>query len=117
MAPRSSGWVTASTTRRWALDADESIHAGDVTLVPCDRLHDLEVYTIYRLRRRLPRLGQPAGASNRVCEGFRPFVGVSYGRSTQDFWAYYPTDASWKLSTTTGSPAWSATRTARRPGR
>ena len=69
-----------------------------VTLVPCDRLHDVEVYNIIELEGdAYPGLKKVRHAADEGCaSAFEPCVGSPYARSLLEFWYYYPTNSSWK---------------------
>lgn len=81
------------------LDTHDDVPAGMVTVVPCERLHDLEAYRIVELDgETYPGVKQVRRtADDRCAAGFKAYVGVSVDRSTLDFWYYYPTGSSWRL--------------------
>ena len=78
---------------------DDTKATSTVTVVPCPRLHDLEAYDIVRIEgETYPGPSQVEKAASQGCaKAFKPYVGVGYGRSGLDFWAYYPTEKSWTL--------------------
>jgi putative regulator of septum formation len=78
---------------------DDSVQANSVTMVPCERPHDLEAYEVVGLEGdSYPGLKAVRRAADEGCgTAFKPYVGISYGRSDLDFWVYYPTERSWTL--------------------
>ena len=82
------------------LEADGNTVVSDLaTVVPCERLHDFEVYAI-RTIESADFPGEDAVqvmASEGCARAFKPYVGEAYGPSDLDFWLYYPTKRSWEL--------------------
>jgi hypothetical protein len=80
-------------------DDEDSVVTGVVTLVPCDRLHDFEVFRVLTL----PGTDFPGRtevirrAALGCAEAFKPYVGRAYGPSDLDYWMYYPTVRSWTV--------------------
>ncbi|MEV5002626.1 hypothetical protein [Nocardioides sp. LML1-1-1.1] len=81
-----------------AVDEEETVLTETVTLVPCAKRHDLEIYAAFPVPGEdFP--GQPAldRRAARCVAAFKTFVGIAYGDSAFDFIYTYPTASSWKL--------------------
>ena len=78
---------------------DEAVATGLVTVVPCERLHDFEVYENHRVKGAdFPGADAVERQAAVACaREFKPYVGRAYGPSDLDFWVYYPTKQSWQL--------------------
>lgn len=78
----------------------EEVRTFTVTLVPCERLHDLEAYWLFELDGE--EYPGERDLSRKVGKGcttpFEAYVGMAYGRSRLEFWAYYPTETMWELA-------------------
>lgn len=77
---------------------DEQVESGMVTLLPCSRKHDLEIYATVRV----PDGDFPGQAAiderTRDCiKRFRKFVGLPYPESRFEVYYYFPTKQSWRL--------------------
>lgn len=80
------------------LAGDETVDTETVTLLPCERKHDLEVFKIIEL----PEGDYPGQAAidrraARCLEVFATFVGKPYGVSRFEVYYTFPREQSWRL--------------------
>lgn len=76
----------------------EQIEATTVTLLPCTRDHDLEVYASLRIPGdKFPGQAAIDKRAGECLKRFRGFVGKPYGRSRFEVIYYFPSKQSWKL--------------------
>jgi hypothetical protein len=80
-------------------EGGDSVEAGLVTLVPCERPHDFEAYDLFRIHGDdFPGVAEVRRQSGLGCAtAFKAYVGRAYGRSDLDYWVYFPTSRSWKI--------------------
>ncbi|WP_418058277.1 hypothetical protein [Pimelobacter simplex] len=79
-------------------DPDEQVESGTVTLLPCTRKHDLEIYATLRVPGgKFPGQAAIERRTTECIKRFRKFVGVPYPDSQFEVYYYYPTKLSWRL--------------------
>lgn len=77
---------------------EEEIESGTVTLLPCTRKHDLEIYASLRVPDgKFPGKAAIERRTQECLQRFRKFVGLPYSDSRFDVYFYYPTQQSWRL--------------------
>lgn len=80
------------------LSGSEAVETETVTLLPCDRPHDLEVFKVIEMpgddfpgQRAIDQRGA------RCVQAFETFVGKPYGSSRYEVYYNFPTPRSWRL--------------------
>ena len=75
----------------------DTVQAGLVTLVACERPHDLETFLVSDLLGDdYPGLEELKRQSAETCDpAFKAYVGKPLGRSELAYWIYYPTEQNW----------------------
>ncbi len=79
-------------------DDGDTVDTGLVTLVACERPHDLETFLASDLLgRAYPGLEELQRRSAEVCDpAFKAYVGKALGRSELAYWVYYPKKQGWE---------------------
>ena len=78
-------------------DYGDTSDAGLVTVIDCERPHDLEIFLASDLLGKdYPSLDELQQRSAEACDpAFKGFVGKALGRSELAYWVYYPTKRAW----------------------
>lgn len=81
------------------IEGDEAAEAMMVTLLPCERKHDFEVFATFRLDDGdYPGSAAIDRKARRCFSRFGKFVGKQYSESVLELYYYFPTKRSWSLS-------------------
>ncbi|TNM42763.1 DUF2029 domain-containing protein [Nocardioides albidus] len=80
------------------LSGAEEVETQTVTLLPCERKHDLEVYRIFEMSGDdFPGQAAIDRQAQRCIKAFERFVGKPYGTSRFEVYYTYPKERSWQL--------------------